>query len=276
VFTGAGLSKESGISTFRGEGGIWSKFFNISLVYFGTPFGWKLTPGISWSCYLKYFLKPIVEAKPNNGHKAIAEMEQLFKSKIENDNNNSCGGDNEGTFAVITQNVDALHQSAGSSSETVYELHGTVFRHKCSKHGHPHPHVISRDAMENDSFLSDNSPQCATEGCHSYLRPDCVLFTENLPEDTWNSASKKVRQLKRGDCMIVVGTSGVVYPAASLPEMAMTKEGVYCIEVNPFASQYSSYVSAFLQGPAGEVLPLLLKNMRDEMVQQLLLHSVNA
>jgi len=251
VFSGAGISAESGISTFRDpEMGLWTN--KIGLAMFGTPFGWWLMPETAWGLYLSRFRDPIAKAQPNDGHYAIAKLEKILKAQ-------------EKEFHIITQNVDGLHQRAGNSEDLVYELHGTINRHKCSKHGHVHNYVVNMDEMGSDYdplqdefFTHDKKKYPKCEECKSYLRPDCVLFTEPLPYSAWSPAQSVVDNLKKGDVMIVVGTSGVVYPAASLAEHAINLPGVCVIEVNPETSTLSSHVDIFLKGPSGKILPELV------------------
>ena len=248
VFSGAGMSKESGISTFRGQGSLWSTFFNLSLIYFGTPVGWFLTPGLSWKAYLTQFFDPISKALPNPGHIAIADLERLLVPRGV-------------LFTIITQNVDNLHQRAGSSPHQVHELHGSVYRYICSRNRHPAP----PDAMEQPDFFNSNfsdMAQCPVEGCGSHYRPDCILFGESLPSGSWDASLDAIEQLQAGDCVLVVGTSGVVYPAASLPEMAATKCGVITAEINPSRSSLTSDMDLHLPGPSGEVLPKLVSQVQ--------------
>lgn len=265
VFSGAGISAESGIATFRDpEMGLWTS--KIGLAWFGTPVGWRWTPGLAWRMYLSRFRDPIARARPNPGHYAIARLEQLI------DQGQALGKDVPRHFDILTQNVDGLHQRAGNKETSVAELHGTVNRHICSKHRHPHPYVIDPSTLaedydpEKDEFFTHDSkkvPRCQVEGCGSYLRPDAVLFMESLPSHAWNAADHAVSSLRQGDVMLVVGTSGVVYPAASLPEEALEKRGVHVIEINPVPSAISSRVSMFLKGPSGQILPPLVDMVRE-------------
>jgi len=263
VFSGAGISAESGIATFRDpESGVWLS--KIGLAWFGTPFGWRWTPGLAWRMYLTRFRDPIARAVPNPGHHALARLEALICR-------NQARGSTPQHFDLITQNVDGLHQRAGNS--IVWELHGTVNRHICSNNRHLHPYVIDPSKMdesynpETDEFFTHewkNSPRCPAEGCGSYLRPDAVLFGEALPEDQWSPAERAVAAMRPGDVMLVVGTSGVVYPAASLVDAALEKKGVHVIEVNPEASAITHRAKLFLRGPSGRVLPSLVDMVQKE------------
>jgi len=265
VFSGAGISAESGIATFRDpEMGVWTS--KIGLAWFGTPYGWRWTPGLAWRMYLSRFRDPIARARPNAGHYAIARLERLI------DQGHALDKDVPQHFDILTQNVDGLHQRAGNKEASVAELHGTVNRHICSKNRHPHPYVIDPATLGDDydpatdEFFTHDSkraPRCQVEGCGSYLRPDAVLFMEGLPGHAWSAADRAVSSLRQGDVMLVVGTSGVVYPAASLPEEALEKPGVHVIEINPVPSAISSRVEMFLQGPSGQILPTLVDMVRE-------------
>lgn len=258
MFTGAGISKESGIDTFRdpsGNGGWWAN--KIGLALFGTPVGWKWLPfGLSWHAY-RVFMRPIVHAEPNPGHAALAQLQTLL-STTDNDNG---GSDRRRRrrhavdFTLMTQNVDGLHQRAGSSG--VLELHGTVMRHRCIRRAHMADPELTREQ------IFETKPTCRV--CGSYMRPDAVLFTEGLPEDTWRRAEAAIVGLgaKGPGVCLVVGTSGAVYPAASLPEIAAQDGHTTVIEVNPERSSFTErgLTDMFLQGPSGTVLPLLVERV---------------
>lgn len=237
-FTGAGMSAESGIGTFRGGSGLWSGVVgSIVLGFFGTPIGWKMTPGIAWSQYIDKFYNPIRDAQPNEGHKALVRLQQIFP--------NMC---------IITQNVDGLHQEAGSNPNQVFEVHGTVRRSRCIRNGHIYD-------FQGEKNLPRKSPTCREEGCGSTLRPDCVLFTEGLPTDQWMGAESATRKLEPGDVMIIVGTSAQVYPAAGLPELA-AREGATLIDVNLESTNFSSLQNyQYLGGTAATSLPALVNRV---------------
>jgi NAD-dependent deacetylase len=245
VFTGAGASKDSGIGTFRGGSGLWTGPLGyVVLGWFGTPVGWRWTPGICWSQYIDKFYNPIKEAQPNAGHYAIAELANYFNG-----------------LKVITQNVDGLHQRAGNADDDVYEVHGTVRKYKCIAHGHPYDF----NGLED---LPTKSPKCTVTGCNSTLRPDCVLFTESLPMDQWQGSENATRKLRRGDVMLIVGTSATVYPAASLPQIAAA-HGAHIIDVNPEATNFKVLNNYhLLQGKSGEVLPQVVAKVKDIVNQQ--------
>ncbi|KAL7713862.1 NAD-dependent deacetylase [Entamoeba marina] len=227
-FTGAGISAESGINTFRDpEHGVWAN--KIGLALFGTPFGWNWIPSISWS-FFKGFLQPIVDAQPNNAHHAITRVSTNKKVR------------------VITQNVDALHQRAGIDAKHVAEVHGTVYKFRCCKNGHPID-------VNLEHGIPNSSPLCAV--CGSKARPDATLFTEALPADALNKAYHWIEKYSRNSVMVIIGTTGIVYPAAGMPESFMNKGGKV-IEINIEESSYTPRVNCFLKGKAAEILPQLI------------------
>lgn len=241
-FTGAGLSADSGIDTFRGGSGLWNGALGfIVLGWFGTPFGWKWTPGFAWSQYINRFYNPIRDALPNDGHRALVHLQQIH-----------------GDVSIITQNVDGLHQRAGSNADVVFEVHGSVQRSRCITNGHIYD-------FDGETNLPRKSPTCKVEGCRSTLRPDCVLFTESLPTNQWTRAELATRRLERDDVMIIVGTSGQVYPAAGLPELAADR-GATLIDVNleksnsPYLNNYE-----YLGGTAATTLPALVARVEELM-----------
>ena len=193
-FTGAGISAESGIETFRGNGGLWTKLKPEELANFNA---FMKNPDMVWEWY-QYRRKIIDETKPNPGHIAIAEMEKYFDSVV-----------------VVTQNVDNLHTRAGSN--TVYELHGNIERNYCIK--------CETFYSSKDFNYEGKVPHCK---CGGLIRPDIVWFGEMLPQEVFSSAE---RQAKNFDVIFVVGTSAVVYPAAYIPIDAK-RAGAYLVEIN--------------------------------------------
>jgi NAD-dependent deacetylase len=169
----------------------------------------------------------IRKAKPNPGHEALAKLEALGVIK-----------------AVVTQNVDGLHQRAGSRH--VIELHGSIWRVKCSN-----PACTFRVSIGGPP--KEVPPKCPS--CGHYLRPDVVWFGEPLPQDAWGEA---VSLAEASDTVLVVGTSGAVYPAAYIP-LIVKERGGTVIEVNVAESSITPYADIFLKGKAGEVLPKLLE-----------------
>lgn len=221
VLTGAGISAESGISTFRDPDGLWSKFNPMELASID---GFMENPERVWQWY-QYRKKIANDAKPNPGHIALAKMEKLFD-----------------TFYIFTQNVDRLHQRAGSKN--VYELHGNIIENKCFNCGKPYTGEID---------LPDKQlPRCPY--CTGKIRPNVVWFGEPLPQDVLMLADSSARTC---DVFFSIGTSAEVYPAAALPYTAKTY-GAFVVEINPNTTSLSSTADVHLQAFAGEALPLLL------------------
>ena len=222
VLTGAGISAESGISTFRDPDGLWSKFNPMELASID---GFLANPELVWEWY-QYRKKIANEAKPNSGHIALAELEKLFDA-----------------FYVFTQNVDRLHHRAGSKN--VYELHGNIIENRCFDCGRQ---------FKSDSVLADNKlPVCSY--CGGKIRPNVVWFGESLPQDVLQLADSSARTC---DIFLSIGTSAEVFPAAALPITAK-QNGAYVVEINPNVTSFSDTADLHLQGASGEVLPLLLE-----------------
>lgn len=221
VLTGAGISAESGVPTFRGEGGLWRTYRAEELA---TPEAFARDPNLVWEWY-DYRRRVVSEAEPNAGHRALVELEKRVP-----------------TFLLITQNVDNLHRRAGSRA--VAELHGNLFRARCTREG------TTRDDLPCP--LPEIPPVCE---CGALLRPDVVWFGEALPEAEISRANRAVRS---SDVMFVVGTSAVVYPAAALPEIAKA-HGAFVVEVNVARTPISSIVDVSILGPGAEVLPAVVE-----------------
>jgi NAD-dependent deacetylase len=224
VLTGAGISAESGLSTFRGAGGLWE---GHRVEEVATPSAFRSDPGLVWRFY-NMRRAALAKVLPNPGHHALVALEHRL-------------GDG---FALVTQNVDGLHQQAGSRN--VLEIHGALRRVRCTG--------CAAITDRGTEVLAD-MPKC--EACGELLRPDIVWFQESLPEDVWKRAEDAVAQC---DCFLVVGTSAVVYPAAGLIDLARI-EGAAIIEVNVTPSQASGRVDVLLLGPSGVVLPQLLERL---------------
>jgi NAD-dependent deacetylase len=228
VLTGAGVSAESGVATFRGSGGLWEGY-RIEEV--ATPSAFERDPSLVWRFY-NLRRAQLWTVKPNPGHVALAQMEQRW------------GGDR---FTVITQNVDGLHRAAGS--RRVLELHGNLRRVRCTGCGH-----IEERPNEDLPEL----PHC--DNCRALLRPDIVWFHEMLPEEPWEEASLATAQC---DCFLVVGTSAVVYPAAGLIDAAHAV-GATVIEINLEATAATRPGTLALHGKSGEILPRLLEQVQSD------------
>lgn len=216
--TGAGISQESGISTFRGKDGYWRKYDPMQLA---TIDAFYEDPKLVWEWY-EDRRRTILTAKPNAGHKAIADLAKY--KEIE----------------VLTQNIDGLHQRAGS--RCVYELHGSIMRIKCTACSFVDNTTTSFDLLP---------PKCA---CGSILRPDVVWFGESLPQHVWSEA---IMHAQSCDVMIIVGTSLVVSPANSLPIYAK-QNGAVLIEVNPERTIMSSEMDLSLRQRSAVALPHLV------------------
>lgn len=231
VSSGAGMSRESGIPTFRDAmEGLWAQFDPQALA---TEEGFRAHPRRVWSWYA-WRRHRVAEARPHPGYSALVELAALVPELI-----------------VATQNVDGLHAAAGSRD--VVELHGNITRVKCLDHGHPHDGPIPGDDREEEQ----DPPPCAV--CGSPLRPDVVWFGEMLPEE---AVSRAWAAAQSCDVLLLVGTSGTVWPAAELPHIAKDA-GATVIEVNPERSELTAVADLFLPGQAGEVLPRLVKAVRD-------------
>jgi NAD-dependent deacetylase len=223
VLTGAGVSAESGVPTFRASDGLWE---GHRIEDVATPFGFERDPGLVWRFYNARRAN-VRTVKPNPGHFALAAMERRWGDR----------------FAIATQNVDGLHQVAGS--RTVYEVHGSLRRTRCTDCG-----IIRDRGLETLPDL----PAC--DDCGAMLRPDIVWFHESLPEDVWENAQQAAAEC---DVLLVVGTSAVVYPAASLIPIAQRTRnpGATVIECNLARTDASDRVDIGLYGPSGVTLPKL-------------------
>ncbi len=215
ALTGAGVSAESGIPTFRSNGGYWRRHRFEDLA---TPEGFARDPKFVWTWYEER-RRAIATARPNAGHKALAEMEKRV-----------------GSFALVTQNVDGLHDLAGSKN--IIKLHGDIWTVQC---------LSCRAERVDRTELNDLPPRC---GCGGMLRPGVVWFGETLPEGAMERAAAAVCA---ADVLIVAGTSAQVYPAAGLIPMART-----VIEINPEETAFSADVTYSLRGTSAGILPQLL------------------
>ncbi|MEW5819731.1 MAG: NAD-dependent deacylase [Cyanobacteriota bacterium] len=227
VSTGAGVSRESGIPTFREcQEGLWANFNPEELA---TVEGFLKDPPMVWNWYQSRIEK-ILDVEPNEGHYAIARMQDMFLE-----------------FHLITQNIDNLHKKAGSRN--ICELHGNIFEFKCFDE-----EILIDELPDTDEV----PPRCPN--CGAMIRPNVVWFGEQLPE---HQISHAFRVAGSCDTMIVVGTSGMVQPAASLPYVAKRNSNTSIIEVNPNSSGITSIADVFLQGKSGEILPELLEKLEE-------------
>ncbi len=216
VLTGAGVSAESGIPTFRGTGGIWEKYDFTKLA---THEGFWSDPGLGWEWY-QLRQREMKNARPNAAHKVIAKMESWYES-----------------FDVITQNIDGMHARAGN--KRIVELHGNIWRMRCERDG---------TVITLDSPVEEVPPLCQ---CGAVMRPDVVWFGEQLPRRATEDATRIANE---SEIMFVVGTSAVVFPAAAYPLLAKESGGMV-IEINVEPTDLTPLADLSLFGKAGEVLP---------------------
>jgi NAD-dependent deacetylase len=216
--TGAGISQESGIPTFRGKGGLWR---NHDAMKLATIDAFYDNPKLVWEWYNER-RKNVFQAHVNPGHKAIAELEKYAQ------------------VTILTQNIDGLHQKSGSSE--VLELHGSIVKIKCS---------VCNYKEEILTEISNLPPLCK---CGNILRPDVVWFGEPLPQDVWQNAIDFASQC---DLMIIVGTSLVVSPANTLPLYAKQNNATL-IEINPENTEMSKKMNEVIRKTSAEALPKLV------------------
>ncbi|HAO33225.1 MAG TPA: NAD-dependent deacylase [Candidatus Competibacter sp.] len=221
VLTGAGISAESGVPTFReAQTGLWARYNPEDLA---TPDAFQRDPKLVWEWYT-WRRERVRQAQPNAGHHALVEMERHIAE-----------------FWLITQNVDGLHRRAGSHQ--LLELHGNLFRAKCFSEDRP-----VESWMDGDEI----PPRCPR--CGGLLRPDVVWFGEMLPTDALHAAQHAAAT---AEVFFSIGTSALVYPAAELPLTALAA-GATVVEINPQPTPLSARVTYSLNGPAGAVLPALV------------------
>lgn len=223
VLTGAGVSKESGIPTFRDAlTGLWAQYDPEKLA---TPEGFLADPPLVWQWY-DYRRKMVANIEPNPGHYALARLGELKP------------------LTLITQNIDGLHQKAGSKN--VIELHGNIKKFIC---------FDKRHEIRDVPFDLPEPLSCPQ--CQSMVRPAVVWFGEALPPEAMSKSSRLAYQMSGDDVFLVIGTSGLVQPAASLPYWAH-QSGATVIEINPDVTPIGDLADIFLQGPSGVVLPELV------------------
>jgi NAD-dependent deacetylase len=220
ALTGAGISAESGIPTFRGSGGLWRNFRAEDLA---TPEAFERDPRMVWEWY-DWRRGLIAAAQPNAGHFALAEIERRAPQ-----------------FALVTQNVDGLHDRAGSRN--IHKVHGDIWTLRCTR--------CRRVWEDLRAPLSDLPPCCE---CGAMARPGVVWFGEALPDDVWGSAIDAVRA---ADVCFVIGTSAIVYPAAGLVHLAKSA-GAKVIEINVAETPVSSEVDLSWRASSADALPQLL------------------
>jgi len=220
VLTGAGISAESGVPTFRGDNGLWKHRRPEDLA---TPTAFARDPQLVWEWY-DWRRSVLAKANPNPGHYALAKLE----NRVTN-------------FTLITQNVDGLHELAGSRN--VLRLHGSIWRVRCL--------TCQQERVHRRIPFPEIPPKCE---CGGTLRPAVVWFGEPLPQDVWKAAENAARS---AGLFLVIGTSAMVYPAAGLAQIAKSS-GARVVEINIAKTQLSDQIDQFLQGPSGELLPQLI------------------
>ena len=226
VLTGAGMSAESGIPTFRGtHDSLWSRFDPMRLA---TAEAWREDPALVWGWY-RWRMQLVRDAQPNTGHRTLAALAQRVP------------------LSLVTQNVDDLHERAGSTVDA--HVHGSLFALRCFACGHAHDGALDDYA---DGVQRVEPMRCAA--CGDRIRPGVVWFGEALPDDAWDAATDAAT-----DCtlMLVVGTSGLVYPAAGLPALAR-RHGAMVVEINPEPTALSAESDHVWRATAAQALPLLL------------------
>lgn len=229
VFSGAGMSAESGVPTFRDAlTGLWERFDPTELA---TPQAWERDPALVWAWY-EWRAALVRRAQPNPGHRALAAWAENTE------------------LTIVTQNVDDLHERAGST--VAAHLHGSLYRPRCSGCGRAAELDDARfQLLDHEPAERITPPECPT--CSAPIRPGAVWFGEALPQDAWSVASDAAEHC---DLMVVVGTSGVVYPAAELPVRAV-RSGATVVEINPEPTELTAAVTHSWRATAAQALPVL-------------------
>ncbi|MFZ5979938.1 MAG: NAD-dependent deacylase [Candidatus Zixiibacteriota bacterium] len=227
VLTGAGISAESGVPTFRGQEGLWKKFRAEELA---TMEAFRTNPQLVWEWY-NWRREIIKKVQPNSGHYALCKFETWFDD-----------------FTLITQNVDGLHRRAGT--DRVLELHGNIMRSKCVE--------CNRYWPDENDIDPENIAVCSH--CGGKIRPDVVWFGEMLSPEIIRQAFERT---EAADIFFSIGTSAIVHPAASLP-VAARQNGAVLVEINPEKTPLSAMADFYIAGKAGEILPLLVDEVGRE------------
>ena len=225
AFTGAGISVESGIPPFRGETGIWNKYDPnlLELSYF------KQNPEESWTAIREIFYEFMGKSEPNKAHKVLADLEKQGILK-----------------AIITQNIDNLHQEAGSKK--VFEFHGNAKKMICLKCAY------SQEVKESDF----NTIPVVCPKCGGLMKPDFIFFGEGIPREAYNGS---ITAARNADVCLIIGSTGEVMPAAMMPYEAK-QAGATIIEINPDKSQFTdSITDIWLKGKAGDILGKIEKEV---------------
>ena len=223
--TGAGISQESGIPTFRGKDGLWRNYDAMKLATIDAFYD---NPKLVWEWYNERRMN-IFQAQPNPGHEAIAELEKYAE------------------VVVLTQNIDGLHQKSGSTK--VLELHGSIVKIKCS---------VCDYKEEILTEISELPPLCK---CGNILRPDVVWFGEPLPQDVWQNA---INLASNCDLMIIAGTSLAVSPANTLPIYAKQNNATL-VEINPEETEMSEEMDIIIRNTSAKSLPKLVSLFKNKL-----------
>lgn len=231
MLSGAGISAESGVPTFRDDkddkNGLWARFDPYEL---SSTQGWKRNPKRVWGWYLWRHYQ-VTNVAPNDGHRAIATWQEQVE------------------VSVITQNVDDLHERAGSTP--VHHLHGSLFEFRCARCSVTYAGALPK---MDEPALEVDPPVCH---CGDLIRPNIVWFGEPLPDEPWRRA---VEATETADIMVVVGTSAIIHPAARLPELALSR-GAVVIEVNPKPTPLTKNATISIHETASQTLPGLLQQL---------------
>ncbi|XP_041376312.1 NAD-dependent protein deacylase sirtuin-5, mitochondrial-like isoform X2 [Gigantopelta aegis] len=253
VLTGAGVSAESGVPTFRGAGGFWRTYKAQDLA---TPGAFEANPSLVWEFY-HYRREVMLTKEPNKAHLAIAECEKRLAAQNRR-------------VMVITQNIDELHIRAGTKN--ILEIHGNLFKTRCTKCGDVSVNkdspicsaLAGKGAPDPDAkdakIQVQDLPRCKKDKCGGLLRPHVVWFGESLDN---NILHKTDEELNKCDLLLVIGTSSVVYPAASFAPMVASR-GVPVAEFNIEETPTTGYIQFHFSGPAGEHVPVALARHESE------------
>lgn len=233
VVTGAGMSAESGVPTFRDEQtGLWETYAAEDLASLDA---WQRDPEFVWAWYLWRFAR-VEQVEPNAGHRAIADWAGIPDGPV---------------VEVVTQNIDDLHERAGT--RVVVHLHGSIARFRCERCEAAYDGPVEAPEEETERIAP---PRCAS--CGAAVRPDVVWFGESLPLDAW---ARGVAAVESADLVVVVGTSGIVHPAAGLPAIARGA-GAVVVEVNPRETDVSDVAHHVWRETAAVALPALVEALR--------------
>ena len=245
AYTGAGMSAESGIPTFRDPGGIWDRFDPDEIGTSGGLMSFAAKNPERIREFLRESVNTFKRAEPNPGHYSLSDLEKMGTLK-----------------SVVTQNIDALHTIAGNTR--VFEVHGNLYRFRCISCGHQvkiaREDILDRisEVLNSDAFslelLLKALPSCGK--CSNIMRPDVVMFGEAVLE-----MEESIREAHRADAVIILGTSGIVYPAAFVPIEAK-KSNAKVIEINPTENAFRGITDVYVRQSSGTTLPQIVEHVR--------------